>query len=141
MTRRTATVSLFAKDRAHEAFVRALVRRLAAEDEEFSIDARVHIGVAQGGHGRVISELELYQRARSDRPTDILAVIIDANCAGWNKTRADVGAKVDASQAVTVVIGCPDPHIERWFLADPDLLSRTFGLTVSRERRKCNKDF
>jgi len=26
------------------------------------------------------------------------------------------------------IIACPDPHIERWFLADPESLAQTFGL-------------
>jgi hypothetical protein len=138
MTRGNTTVRLFAEDRAHEAFVRALVKRLARET---ALDLRVHIGIAQGGHGRAITELELYQKTKSGDPADVLAVVIDANCGGWNQSRTDIGEKVDASQAGAVVIGCPDPHVERWFLADPVSLSQALGLVVSREKRKCERGY
>ena len=37
------------------------------------------------------------------------------------------------------VVGCPDPHIERWFLADPTSLKDALGMHVTLSTRKCER--
>jgi len=136
MTDRPVVVRLFVEDLAHEQFVRALVGRLARE-EGVGVDLR--IGIAQGGHGRVIGELKIFQRVKAPQLTDILVVVIDANCKGWHVARADVLGSVEATLAGTVVVGCPDPHVEKWFLADPDSLAQHFGVVADRSKSKCER--
>lgn len=52
-------VDLFGEDRAHEAFLNALIRRLVKEDgTEMSIRHRSPLG----GHGKMLTELEAFQK-------------------------------------------------------------------------------
>jgi hypothetical protein len=53
-------VDLFVEDRAQEAFVGALVRRVL---REASREAIIHSRSALGGHGRALTELEAFQKA------------------------------------------------------------------------------
>ncbi len=54
------TVDLFAEDRAHEEFLRALIQRLAREETCELWNLRVRS--ARGGHGRALDELSNYLR-------------------------------------------------------------------------------
>jgi hypothetical protein len=38
------------------------------------------------------------------------------------------------------VIACPDPHVERWYLADPVAFSKAVGTPPTLGRTKCEKD-
>jgi hypothetical protein len=53
-------IDLFAEDRAHEELLGPLIERLARENGR---QAYVHVRSARGGHGRVIQELDLYQKS------------------------------------------------------------------------------
>ncbi|MBM4024661.1 MAG: hypothetical protein FJ280_04545 [Planctomycetes bacterium] len=52
-------MEVFAEDAAHEAFLVPFIKRLAAEGGA-SVDVRVRSAV--GGHGRALSEFDLFQR-------------------------------------------------------------------------------
>jgi hypothetical protein len=90
-----------------------------------------------------MSELKIYQRSIGRlgylAPAAVI-VVIDANCTGWNEKRADIQRTVDSAILSRVIIACPDPHVERWYLADPVSLVDVLGSTVTRERRKCERD-
>lgn len=114
-------VDLFAEDRAHEAFVGALVRRLLREADQ---RATLHVRSVLGGHGRALAELRAFQKAIQGRQpgleaSDILVIARDANCSSFAKARQGIVRCVDPNVFPVVAIACPDPHIERWFLADP----------------------
>jgi hypothetical protein len=133
-------VRLFAEDEAHRQFFEALVRRIA---RECGAGVELRTANGRGGHGRVLAELAAYQRAilrMNDGPTDLLLAAVDANCDGWDAARKKVAAAIVPESAVAVVVACPDPHIERWYLADPASLASALGLRVTPEARKCERD-
>jgi hypothetical protein len=52
-------VAVFAEDRGHEEFLRAVLERLA---DEFGHDLEIRVQSARGGHPRALSELSLFQK-------------------------------------------------------------------------------
>lgn len=136
------SVDLFAEDRAHEAFISALVRRIFAEE---GCTLQLQVRSAVGGHGRAITELKNYQRILLkgllglSRP-DLVVVAIDANCRGFVDARNDVLSAIDQTAAGEAAVACPDPHIERWFFADPAAFERAVGVGQAPGRRKCDRD-
>jgi hypothetical protein len=135
-------VDLFAEDRAHELFVTALLRRILGQAGS---SIRLNVRCAVGGHGRALAELRTYQRALLKgvaglaRP-DLLVVVIDANCNRVAEARNTVLGATTAEAAGVTVIACPDPHIERWFFADPAAFARVVGVDQQPGRRKCVRD-
>jgi hypothetical protein len=133
---------LFVEDSAHEVFVRALVERLAGEAGR---SLTVHIRCARGGHGRVLAEYRLYQETVLKRVgglsvPDVLVIAVDCNCRGFNAAREEVLLCVDARLAAKVAVACPDPHIERWYLADPDSFHEVVGVRPVPGKKKCERD-
>lgn len=133
-------VDAFVEDRAHEQLIGALIRRLA---DDCQISIRLNFLTAKGGHPRVLNELTLYRRTVDTsgraRP-DVLVVGIDANCKGWNKVRGQILEAIGNDIAPDVVVACPDPHVERWFMVDPDSFSGVVGHRPSLGRAKCERD-
>ncbi len=128
-------VDLFVEDQAHEAFIKAMINRLAInEDRSISLQVRS----ARGGHGRALTELSLYQKvviegvAGLTRP-DLLVVAIDANCQKAGAAKREIEGRIDASFQDNAIVACPDPHIERWYLADPESFARIIGMTQTRQ--------
>lgn len=134
-------VALFCEDRAHEQFVRALVARIA---REISVPVEINPVTVRGGFGRVITELSAWQRAVSQglsRP-DLLIVVRDANCKGWNEARTELQRAIDTSLFPHSVVGCPAPHVERWCLADPSSFARVVeGPAPAPPADKCERGF
>ncbi len=133
------SVDLFCEDRGHEQFVRPLVTRLASK---VGVNVQVRVRSARGGHGRAESELKAWQRAATrlgDVP-DLLIVVIDGNCTGWHAARAALLEVIDTSIFPHVVIGCPDPHVERWCLADPLAFQAVVGVPPPPDPGKCERD-
>ena len=134
------TIDLFVEDRAHEEFLKAMVVRLSAEEHR---ETMTRVRSARGGHGRVLNEFELYQeaiaRGLSTIP-DILVVAIDANCLSFHETQKTLKTRLKAEFQGRAAYACPDPHIERWFMADPESFAEVVGAQPPRERRKCERD-
>ncbi len=135
-------VDLFAEDRAHEAFLDALLQRLLREaGTEMLIRHRSPLG----GHGKMLTELEAFQKIiRGRQPgievPDILVVARDANCQRFAHARQSVHELIDQAVFPAFAIACPDPHIERWFLADPISFHQIIGAESKPGRRKCERD-
>jgi hypothetical protein len=131
-------VDLFCEDRAHEEFLQAVMERVGRER---GVGLDIRVAVARGGHGRVLEELKLHQRARAAMgPTsDILVAAIDANCKDHVEARNEILRHIDEKLFPLHVLAVPDPHIERWYLADPDALRTALGAVVNRETRKCER--
>lgn len=135
-------VDLFAEDQAHELFVSALLQRIFAEED---CALRLSVVSAVGGHGRAIAELKNYQRTvvkgllGRTRP-DLALLVIDANCRGLVDARNDVRGAIDVGAAGEAIVACPDPHLERWFFADPEAFQRAVGTHQQPGRRKCDRD-
>lgn len=132
---------LFVEDRAHEEFLKPLLSRLAAQIGK-AVTLRVRS--ARGGHGRVLQELALYQRSVTMAPQtcpmpDLLVVAIDANCKRFAKAMQEIQNALQPPFQARAVIACPDPHIERWYLADLDAFARVVGTRPKLSRRKCER--
>jgi hypothetical protein len=139
---RPITVDLFVEDRAHEEFLSALVRRIASEHNK-TIEVRVRS--ARGGHGRALTELVFYQKSvvkgvGNLTMPDLLVIAIDANCQRHHVARKSIVEKLDTPFQGRSVIACPDPHIERWYLADKATFARVVGITPKVGKRKCERD-
>jgi hypothetical protein len=133
-------VALFCEDPGHEQFVRALVDRLAGE-----VDLRplLESVSARGGHGRALSEFDLWQESflkqrRHELPR-LLILVIDANCSPWNEVRRTLEEAIEESVIPQHVVGCPDPHVERWYIADPMAFEQVVGAPPGRDRDKCER--
>lgn len=133
-------VHLFAEDNAHEQLLRPIVRRIAAEE---ACDIDIRVMSARGGHGKVLAELDLYQNARlvSQSLPDVLVIGVDANCRGHTEAKNEILSHVQPSFTAKVVIACPDPHIERWYLADAVAFQKVVGTPAPSVRQKCQRDF
>ncbi|MBI4536777.1 MAG: hypothetical protein HY712_02335 [candidate division NC10 bacterium] len=135
-------VDLFAEDYAHEAFLSAMVERLARmEKRTVSLRARS----ARGGHGRAISELALYQKAvltgvGGMSVPDLLVVVIDANCTRFNEAKKAIEGEIEVPFRDRTVVACPDPHVERWYLADPESFTQVVGIAPKMGKRKCGRE-
>jgi len=135
-------VYLVVEDPAHENIARALFRRLSFEEGiRFSIGPAV-----RGGHGGVITEIKGFQRAlkKGAIPAgipDLLVVLIDANCHDFQETKRNTASIIDKSIFPFFIIGCPNPHIEKWLLIDQHALNVLFGTSLSIPLGKCDKDF
>ncbi len=132
-------VDLFVEDRAHEDLLRPLLLRLAREQAR-RVSLRVR--TARGGHSRAIAELKSYQvvveRGGLAAP-DLLVVAVDANCSAFAKARQAVAQAVRAAFKDRAIIACPDPHIERWYLADPQSFHDVVGVRPRVKKRKCER--
>lgn len=131
-------VPVFAEDNAHEQFVRAMLKRLASET---SMTLNIDVVSARGGHGLAMTEFRAYQLALQNQRHvgGLLVVAIDANCRGWNTQRTEINREIKPELFAGSAIACPDPHIERWYLADPISLAERFGQTPQLPRKKCDR--
>jgi hypothetical protein len=134
------TVDIFAEDRAHEEILRVLVHRLAQEEGQ---SASVQVRAARGGHGRALDEFVDFQRLVEKGVVslpDLIIVAIDANCAKFRDAQRAIEEHVVVSLKDRTVIACPDPHIERWYMADPVSFYQVIGSQPKMEKVKCERD-
>jgi hypothetical protein len=135
-------IDLFVEDRAHEEWLRPLMERLAREENR---QVRIRVRSARGGHGRVIQELKTYQRAlktgRVGLIPDLLVAAIDGNCSSFTDAQNRVQGVLQPLFADRTIKVTPDPHIERWFLADPETFHQVVGITPRFDVNKCERDY
>ena len=134
-------VDLFVEDRAHEEFLIPLLHRIAKEE---SVNVAVRVRAARGGHARTIDEFRLYQtlveKGATETP-DLVIVGIDGNCSTFARKKREIANATSPSLAAKVIAACPDPHVERWYLADPDSFELVVGYQPRVGRRpKCVRD-
>jgi hypothetical protein len=135
-------VDLFAEDKAHEALLEPLIRRLARDSD---LEVIVSLRSPLGGYGRMLLELGVFQKAvRSGQPglqvPDILVIGRDTNCEAFTRARQTVRNHIDHEVFPSFAVACPEPHIERWFLADPVSFQEVVGADPRPGRRKCQRD-
>lgn len=70
----------------------------------------------------------------------LLVVAIDGNCSLFEKTSRDIRRVTREPFMHMLVTACPDPHIERWYLADPQSFQTVVGTHPGGSRRKCDRD-
>lgn len=132
-------VDLFVEDRAHEEFIKPMINRLAREEHTA---VSIQVRSARGGHGRATEELSLYQRTvkvGGVTAPDVLVVAIDGNCNRPTVAKSGLEKQIDEQFKDRTVIACPDPHIERWYLADPDSFATIVGSRPKLGRKKCER--
>jgi len=135
-------IDLFVEDRAHEEFLKAMLSRIAKQEGKL---ITVRIRSARGGHGRALTELSLYQKsvlkatATMGMP-DLIFIAIDANCKRWNMARKNIEANIEVPFKNLAIVACPDPHIERWYLADPESFSKVVGVRPKIGKKKCGRE-
>jgi hypothetical protein len=133
-------VDLFVEDRAHEEFLKPLLLRIAGE-EKVAVEVRVRS--ARGGHARAIEEFRLFQRLiekGAEATPDFDVVGIDGNCVTFAKKRDEIRDATGAAFQNRVTAACPDPHVERWYLADPDSFQAVVGHRPTVGKKKCVRD-
>jgi hypothetical protein len=119
-------VDLFCEDAAHEAWARALLTRLAAQQE---VEVSIQVASARFGVGRLKRELRAYEAllGKEGGLPDLLVVIVDANAVGVAARRAEIAEAIDLEAFPVEVVGVPDPCVEHWLLADPTSFAKRFG--------------
>lgn len=135
-------IALFCEDSFHEKFIGALLKRF---ETQYGVDAASRFLSSQGGLPRMAGEFKDFlrdlARGRQQLPDSVI-VVVDANCEGHN------GRKNVMDRALTnfpqfqqiVSYAIPDPHIERWMLADPKAFQAVFGRGCTLPAVKCAKD-
>ncbi len=134
-------VDLFVEDRAHESFLEPLLMRIAQEQDQ-DIEMEIRVRSARGGHARAIAEFKLYQSIvakslLSSASADIVVVAIDGNCLTFPVARRHIQDATVPMLIDRLVIACPDPHIERWYVADPDSFETIVGHRPRVGDKKC----
>jgi len=138
------SVVLYCEDSGHEQFARALFGRVL---REVGRRAEVRTASGRGGHGRALTEFKAWQRAVSTgggigfEIPDLLVLMIDANCRGWTVARRDLESSINQQLFPRCAIGCPDPHVERWCLADPQAVVEVLGVQGPADPGKCERHF
>jgi len=127
-------VGYFLEDIAHERFVTALVRRVGQE-AGLASEALEHVVYnASGGKGRTMTELRRFLRDAQRgivSPTPVLVVAIDGNCQGYTEKHNEIRRVAEHYEYPgQLVCAIPDPHIERWYMADPGGLQQAIGARV-----------
>lgn len=133
-------VVLFGEDYGHEAFLGALVTRLA---DESHIEMELASRSVRGGHGKAIAEFEQYAAdvvKGVERLPDLIVVATDANCVGLNRRLADMDTAIPGRLKPFVVCAIPDPHIERWLLLDSHAFKQVLGQGCQAPAYKCQRD-
>lgn len=138
----SVTVDLFVEDRAHEEMLKAMLVRLARDANR---PTSVRVRSARGGHGRALAELDIYMRTiRKDiggmTLPDLLVVGIEANCTQLGPARKAIAKRLTSPFSERAVIACPDPHVERWYLCDPESFAGVIGVRPRVGKRKCERD-
>lgn len=134
-------VDLFVEDRAHEEFLKPLLLRIANE-EKVAVEVRVRS--ARGGHARAIEEFRLFQRLiqkGAEAAPDFVVVGIDGNCVTFARKRDEIRDATDAAFQNKVTAACPDPHVERWNLADPHCFQAVVGHRPTVGQKKCARGY
>ena len=132
-------VEFFLEDNAHRQLLVPLVERVAREEE---VDLRCQVRNARGGHAGAIGSFKRYQILREKgvggrEVAALLVVAIDGNCSSFTETRRNIRSATRDSFVHVLVAACPDPHIERWYLADPQSFQIVVGTRPSVGPRKC----
>ena len=139
---RQVNIDLYCEDEGHEVFVRALILRLARA-EGLRVSLRTPSG--RGGHGKAIAEFKIWQRAVERGLVgglpDLLVLVIDGNCTEWHSAQRELEKLINTAQFPRWVVGCPDPHIERWCLADPVGFQQVVGAPPPPDPGKCERDY
>lgn len=134
-------IDLFCEDRAHEELLKHLLHRLCGE--EGLAEPRIETRSARGGHGRALDELGKYQLVVEKQGLavpDLLVVAIDAHCTPYADMVQRIDSRIEHRLFPHRAIACPDPHIERWYMADGEAFREVIGASVPALEPRCGKE-
>lgn len=135
-------IDIFAEDYAHEQFVRALVHRVCAKR---NLSLSLKVISAKGGHPQMMNEFAAYQKAVQkgqvllEKP-DLLVVVRDSNCSPYSQVYKEIDGAIHKQVFPYYAIACPNPHVERWFMADPESFQKITGADCQMGKTKCNRE-
>ncbi len=139
-------VGYFLEDLAQSELITVLVERLAEELGVEPSRLEHHVRNSTGGKGRVRRTLRQFLRdvvRGATGPFDVTIVCIDADCDSVYTVKREILQLVDQTgYPGAVVCAIPDPHVERWYLADPDGFCRATGIQrrPTVPKAKCERD-
>lgn len=121
-------IGLFLEDVAQEKFVTSIVEKVA---DESGIVVTFDIRNASGGAPKVLSELRRFLRQCKKAgyaEYDLLIVVQDTDCKGEGAVKNGVNSTLEkAGYLGETIVAAPDPHIEIWYLADPNAVQTVSG--------------
>ena len=134
-------MDLFLEDSAHEKLLRPLVRRVGREED---VDLTIRVRNAQGGRAGAVKSFRDEQKLLEEGVggtalPDVLVVAIDGNCATFANKRKEIQRATHSRFEHLVVPACPDPHIERWYVVDPQSFQQVVGNWPESPSRKCDR--
>jgi hypothetical protein len=138
-------VGYFLEDIGHQRFICTLVERVAQDLGLPPAHLRHDVRNASGGAGQTITSLRsfLHRHTRTEElPFDVLVVAIDGNCSTYAAKRDEiVGLMSQAEYPGLFACAVPNPHVERWYIADPMGFRNAFATATppSVPRYKCEK--
>ncbi len=135
-------VDVFVEDAAHEQLLVPLLRRVA---DEAAVPVRVEVRAARGGASRAVDEMVAAQRvlhagSSGANLADVFLVGIDGNCTSSNEKRKQIRQRCLPAFADRLVIACPDPHVEKWYMADPASFETVVEARPRPGTKKCKRD-
>lgn len=130
MAAKRIVVTYFLEDPAHEAFIIPFVPIVAKE-----VNLSIRDDVRWAIHGsQVMVQLRRFLADAQRQPslaTDLLIVAVDGNDKGYQKKHREIQQEIAHAQfARPFVCAIPEPHIERWYLCDPEALHLATGSSV-----------
>lgn len=143
---RVLSITVFCEDTAQESLIQALLEKLG---RELSVNVEVNpFNISSGSHGKgdTINDLKQYIKIVSRNYSgvstpDLLVICVDSNCEGYLKTYNDVKIIINEELVPHCAIGCPEPHVEKWYLNDLDAYHSVVGHRPSVQQAKCEKGY
>jgi len=141
--KRAIVVDIFVEDFAHEKFLSAVLARLGREAGR---EVRQHVRSGRGGHAKAVEAMVQTQRwllaGGIQRPlADLFVVGIDGNCTTAAEKRKEIRGRCRGEFVDRLVIACPDPHIEKWFMVDPESFHQVVEARPMVGKDKCQRDY
>ena len=133
-------IRLFVEDNGHEIFLGALIQRFASM---YSISIDPRFGNAEGGYGKMVSELKEFIKdllTDQEELPDLLIAATDSNCQGLSKRKQQIERSLKGYSG-NVIYAIPDPHIEKWLLLDSAAFKKVLGKGCPAPPQKCERDF
>ncbi|MCX7866138.1 MAG: DUF4276 family protein [Limisphaera sp.] len=91
-----------------------------------------------------MQEFRSFQRlieSAAETAPDLIVVGMDGNCVSFAGKKREILEATGERHRDKVIAACPDPHIERWYLADPDSFHQVVGSRPNLGTGKCTRDF
>lgn len=138
MSSRDAEVLLIAEDVAHERFLLWWLKRLSEEQGlSLVLDSRT------GSREKRLHELvrtSVAERRAGRAGYDLMVVGQDANCRGRVAKAKELDDLIQPDTfPARVAYAIPDPHVEKWYMADQHAFKVCFGGSFQRIKDKCER--